>query len=298
MKPLAFDYFDPITLEEAIAILSKCGDEAKVLAGGQSLVPMMNFRLVHPTALIDLNRLASLDYIVERQGTLAIGALTRQHSVETSAFVRARSPLLAQALPFVAHLSLRRRGTIGGSVAHADPAAEIPTVLLALGATVIAQGPNGTRAIPAGQFFVSYFSTALKPGEVLTELQIPAVPHRTGSAFLEVSRRKGDLALVSVAAEITLSPQGICERAALALGGVGPTPFAAMEEAGLMVGQAPNGRIFQEIGQRVAARITPDNDLHGTAQYRKELATVLVNRALQAAMVRASAESSSMESPK
>jgi len=298
MKPIAFDYFDPATLAEALSILRECGDEAKAIAGGQSLVPMMNFRLVRPTALIDLNRLASLDFIVERQGAVAIGALTRQHIVETSAIVRARVPLLAEALPFVAHMALRRRGTVGGSVAHADPAAEIPTVLVALGATVIAQGPNGTRAIPADEFFVSYFSTALKSDELLTELRIPTVPPGTGSAFLEVSRRKGSLALVSVAAEITLSPQGICERAALALGGVGSTPFAAVEEAQLLVGQAPNLRAFQEVGQRVAARISPDSDLHGSAQYRKDAAAALVDRALQASAARASAASRSMESPK
>lgn len=295
MKPTAFDYFDPTTLEEALSVLSECGDAAKVLAGGQSLVPMMNFRLVRPTALIDLNRLGSLDFIVEREGSVVIGALTRQHSVETSAIMRTHAPLLAEALPFVAHMALRRRGTVGGSVAHADPAAEIPTVLVALGASMVAQGPKGTRVIPADQFFVSYFSTVLKADELLTELRIPAVPPRTGSAFLEVSRRKGDLALVSVAMEITLTPRGICERAALALGGVGATPFAAVEEAQLIVGEVPSQRMFQEIGKRVAARISPDSDLHGSAQYRKDTAAVLVDRALQTSAARAAAASRSME---
>ena len=295
MKPVAFDYFDPVTVDDVLALLRECGDGAKLLAGGQSLVPLMNFRVVQPTALIDLNRVGSLDYIVERDGVLALGALTRQHNVELSAAVRARAPLLAEAVPFVAHTALRRRGTIGGSVAHADPAAEIATVLVALGGTVIAQGSNGMRAIPADQFFLSYFTTALKPDELLTELQLPTVPSGTGAAFIEISRRRGDLALVSAAAEVTLSAGGICQRAALALGGVGATPYAAGDEARLLVGEAPNKRVFEEIGRRVAARISPDSDLHASAQYRKDVSAVLVCRALATAAARASESPRSME---
>jgi CO/xanthine dehydrogenase FAD-binding subunit len=287
MKPVGFDYFAPATVDEALALLREHGDGAKALAGGQSLVPLMNFRLVRPQVIVDLNRVPDLGYVVERDNALAIGALTRQGDVERSAVVRARAPLLAEAVPFIGHAAIRSRGTVGGSLAHGDPAAELPTVMTALGATLVACGPAGERVIPANKFFLSYLTTALAPDELLTEVRVPTAPPRTGTAFVEVSRRHGDFALVAVAAQVTLAADGVCERAALAVGGVGPVPFAAPDEAGCLIGDKPGDSVFAEVGRRVAARVTPDSDLHASRDYRREVAAALVRRALDAAAARA-----------
>lgn len=289
MKPVTFDYFDPTTVDEAVGLLRTHGEGAKALAGGQSLVPLMNFRLVRPTALIDLNRVTGLDDVRERDGMLALGALTRQHAVETSAEVRVQVPLLAEAVPFIGHAAIRSRGTIGGSVAHADPAAELPAVVVALAGTLVARGPGGERTIAARDFFLSYLTTALAPDELLTEIRLPVAPPRTGAAFVEVSRRHGDFALVAAAAQVTLAADGVCERVALALGGVGPVPFAAGDDARLLVGQTPTDAAYAEIGRRVAARVTPDSDLHASAEYRTDVAAVLTRRALAQAVERARA---------
>jgi carbon-monoxide dehydrogenase medium subunit len=289
MKPVAFDYFDPTTVDEALALLRTHGEGAKALAGGQSLVPLMNFRLARPQALIDLNRVATLDYVRAADGMLAIGALTRQHAVEFSADVRARCPLLAEAVPFIGHAAIRSRGTVGGSVAHADPAAELPTVVAALEGTLVARGPGGERTIAARDFFVSYLTTALAPDELLVEVRLPVAPPRTGAAFVEVSRRHGDFALVAAAAQVTLAADGVCERVALALGGVGAVPFAAGEDARRLVGETPTEGAYGEIGRRVAARVEPDSDLHASAAYRTDVAAVLTRRALAQAVERARA---------
>ena len=203
-----------------------------MLAGGQSLVPLLNFRLVRPAYLVDLNEIAGLDGIRLDDGHLAIGAMTRQRAVETSGLVRQRCPLLAEAMPQIGHVQIRNRGTIGGSLAHADPAAELPAVVAALDGELVLRSARGQRMLKPEQFFVAYLTTAAEPDELLVEVRLPAMPPRTGSAFLEVSRRHGDFALVGVAATVTLDADGVCTGGALALTGVGPTPVVARMRRG------------------------------------------------------------------
>jgi CO/xanthine dehydrogenase FAD-binding subunit len=268
-------------------VLHEHGERAKVLAGGQSLVPMMNFRLARPAALVDINRVTGLAYVREGPGSVVIGALTRHRELERSPVVRARCPLLAAAVPFIGHAAIRNRGTIGGSLAHADPAAELVAVAAALGARLVVRSVAGERVLTPSEFFVSYLTTALGADELLVEVRLPGVVPRTGSAFVEVSRRHGDFALVAVAAEVTLDDAGRCATARLALSGVGGVPFVATDEVALLLGDTPAGNTLAEVGRRVSAAVTPDGDLHASAEYRKELAAVLVRRALTEAVARA-----------
>jgi len=290
MKPPPFEYLDPRSVEEALALLKDHGEEAKVLAGGQSLVPLLNFRLARPRYLIDLNRIGALSYIREADGGLAIGAMTRQRVVERSPLVRQRCPLLTEAMPLIGHAQIRNRGTVGGSLAHADPAAELPAVVAALGGEFVVRGAAGQRVLTPEQFFVSYLTTALDASELLVEVRLPAWPPRTGWAFLEVSRRHGDFALVGVAAVLTLDGAGVCTHAALALTGVGPTPVLAEEAARGLVGHRPTPEAFREVGRRVSEDLRPDADLHASAEYRKHVAGVLTRRALARALERAAGE--------
>jgi CO/xanthine dehydrogenase FAD-binding subunit len=296
VKPPIFDYLLPRTLDEALELLHRYGDRAKVLAGGQSLVPLLNFRLVRPEYLVDINGLRELDYVREENGHVAIGALTRQRAVERSATIRARVPLLADAMPQIGHFQIRNRGTIGGSLAHADPAAELPAVVAALGGRLTVRGAGGTRTIGARDFFVGYLTTALAPDELLVGVTLPAVPPRTGSAFLEVSRRHGDFALVGVAAQLTLAPDGTCTACAVALTGVGPTPVVPDGVGRLVIGQQPSPAIFEACGQTVSSAVSPDGDIHASADYRRHVAGVLTRRALARALERAKAHSA-MEEP-
>ncbi|MBI2462263.1 MAG: xanthine dehydrogenase family protein subunit M [Candidatus Rokubacteria bacterium] len=284
MKPPPFEYHAPPSLEEALTLLREHGDEAKALAGGQSLVPLLNFRLARPRHLIDLNRIPSLDYIREDDGALAVGAMTRQRAVERSPLVRERCPLLAEAMPLVGHFQIRNRGTVGGSLAHADPAAELPAVVTALRGALVARRPGGQRVIPAERFFVAYLTTALEPDELLVEARFPAPPPRSGSAFLEVSRRHGDFALVGVAAVVTLDEGGVLTHAALALTGVGPTPVLAEEAARVLVGDRPTPQAFEAAARKVSEGLRPDADLHASAEYRRHVAGVLARRALARAV--------------
>jgi carbon-monoxide dehydrogenase medium subunit len=287
MKPAAFEYFAPESLDEALALLGKHSANAKLLAGGQSFVPMANFRVLRPEVVIDLNRIASLGFIAERDGDVAIGAMTRHRAVERSELVRKRCPLIAHAVPNIGHAVIRNRGTIGGSLSHADPAAEWPVVAIALGATMVARGPRGERLIAAKDFFVGLLTTAIAEDEILVEIRFPAAPARTGAEFLEISRRHGDFALVSVGAQVTLSGAGAIEEVRLALGGVGPFPFDARALAKLLVGSKPQASDLEALGAEVAAGIEPPSDLHASAEYRKEVAAVLVVRALRTALARA-----------
>ena len=280
MKPPRFDYVLPRGLEEALSVLAQHGEQAKVLAGGQSLVPLLNFRLVRPAYLVDLNDVAGLDGIRVADGWLCIGATTRQRAVETSALVRERCPLLAEAMPQIGHTQIRNRGTIGGSLAHGDPAAELPAVVAALGGELVLQSARGRRVLTPEQFFVGYLTTAVAPDELLVEVRLPVTPPRTGSAFLEVSRRHGDFALVGVAVTLTVDEAGVCTAGAIALTGVGPTPVVAREAARALVGVRPVPAAFEEAGHRVAAGVTPDGDLHASSEYRQHLAGVLTRRAL------------------
>jgi CO/xanthine dehydrogenase FAD-binding subunit len=287
MKPPRFDYVSPGGVEETLSILAQHGEQAKVLAGGQSLVPLLNFRLVRPAYLVDLNDLADLGGIRVADGRLCIGAMTRQRAVETSALVRERCPLLAEAMPQIGHTQIRNRGTIGGSLAHGDPAAELPAVVAALGGELVLQSARGRRVLTPAQFFVGYLTTAAAPDELLVEVRLPVAPPRTGSAFLEVSRRHGDFALVGVAVTLTVDEAGVCTAGAIALTGVGPTPVVAREAARALVGVRPAPAGFAAAGRRAAAAVEPDGDLHASSEYRTHLASVLTRRALARAAERA-----------
>jgi CO/xanthine dehydrogenase FAD-binding subunit len=287
VKPPPFDYLAPASLDEALTLLGDLGDGAKVLAGGQSLVPMLNFRLVRPQHLVDLNGLAELAGIREHDGHLVIGAMTRQRAVEMSELVSDRWPLLAEAMPQIGHAQIRNRGTIGGSLAHADPAAELPAVMAALGGELVLKSARRQRVLTAEQFFVAYLTTAVEPDELLVEARLPATPPRTGSAFIELSRRHGDFALVGVAATVTLDEAGVCTGSTIALTGVGPTPVLARAAARALVGARPGPGAFEDAGRRVAEAVTPDGDLHASSEYRKHLAGVLTRRALALAAERA-----------
>ena len=286
MKPPRFDYLAPRTLDEALAHLHHHGDQAKILAGGQSLIPMLNFRLAHPGVVVDVNRLTDLAYVRQHDGGVAVGALTRQHAVERSDLVRARVPVVAEACRFIGHAPIRHRGTFGGNLAHADPASELPAVMVALEAEMAVASRAGNRAVPAGEFFIGPLTTALRPGEMLTEIRIPAAPPRSGGAFVEMARRAGDFALVGVAALVTLDEAGQCARARIALCGVGPTPVRARAAEDALAGQAPTTAVLDEAADRAAAATSPPSDVHGSAEFRRKLARHFARQALAAAIQR------------
>lgn len=275
-------------MEKVFALLDRFGGDAKLLAGGQSLVPTMNFRLAQPAVLIDLNRLPGLDGIEDADDGLKMGAMVRQRTVERSPEVARRAPLLHEAMPWIAHGQIRNRGTIGGSLAHADPAAELPAIMLALEATLVARSASGSRRIGAAEFFPGLFSTALEPGEVLSEIVIPRRPVGSGAAFEEVARRHGDFALVGVAAEVVLAGDGTCGRARVALLSVGDGPVLAARAAAALEGRMPSAAVIAEAAESAAVEdIDPPEDIHASAGYRRQLTRVLVRRALTRAVARA-----------
>ncbi len=286
MKPPLFEYLAPASVDEALGFLRE-REDAKILAGGQSLVPLLNFRLVRPQFLVDVNGLTDLAYIRRDDGHLVIGGLTRQRAIERSALVRESCPLLAEAMPQIGHVQIRNRGTIGGSLAHADPAAEIPAVVAALDGELVVRGRDGERRIAPRDFFVGYLTTALQPDEMLVAVRIPVIRPRTGHAFLEVSRRHGDFALVGAAVSVTLDAAGAVSHAAVALTGAGATPFVASEAVRALVGQRPTPEAFEAVGRRVSEAVEPDSDLHASAEYRKHVGGVLTRRALARATERA-----------
>jgi carbon-monoxide dehydrogenase medium subunit len=288
MKPAPFEYHRPESVEEALSLLAEHGYDAKLLAGGQSLVPAMNFRMAVPAVLIDLNRIAGLDGIAEVDGGLRIGAMVRQRAAERDPLVAARAALISETLPFVAHAQIRNRGTMGGSIAHADPAAEIPAVMLALDARFRLRGPNGDRLVTAGDFFTGLFGTALEPDEMLTEIELPAAAPRTGWAFDEVSRRHGDYALAGIAATVTVDEAGLCSSARIALLSVGEGPVLAAEAAAALVGQAPDEAAIRAAAEPASQRdVDPPGDIHASPEYRRQLVKVLVQRVLPRAFERA-----------
>ena len=285
MKPPVFEYTAAGSIDEALAELEQHGDAAKLLAGGQSLVPLLNMRLATPERLIDLNRVAELAYVTERAGGLAIGAMTRQRAVERSALAALHVPLLADALPWVGHFQIRNRGTVGGSLSHADPAAELPAVALCLDARFTARGPAGERTVPAGTFFRNQLTTALTPTELLTEVWFPMSPRGSGSAWIELARRHGDYALVGVAAVVTLTGDRIGE-ARLALTGVEDRPTGRATETRL-AGESLTPGVLAEAADAVRRAIDPGSDIHATAAYRRHVAGVLTGRAIRTAAARA-----------
>ena len=286
MKPPVFEYTAVRSIDEAVAELRQHGDAAKLLAGGQSLVPLLNMRLAAPERLIDLNRVGELAYIRVRSGGLAIGAMTRQRAVERSALAAAHVPLVTDALPWVGHFQIRNRGTVGGSLSHADPAAELPAVALCLDARFTARGPAGERTFAAADFFRTQLTTALAPTELLTEVWFPPTPPGSGSAWLELARRHGDFALVGVGAVVTVRNERV-EEARVALTGVGDRPIRASQAEARLVGEPITPAVLAEAVEAVRRAIDPGSDIHATAAYRRHVAGVLGERAIRLAAARA-----------
>ena len=288
MKPAPFEYHAPRSIDEALALLAQHGDDAKLLAGGQSLLPVMNFRLAKPAVLIDLNRVPGLDHLGTEGGALRIGAMVRQRALERSAEVARLQPLLAETVPFVAHPQIRNRGTVGGSIAHADPAGELPAIAVALDASLRIRGPNGERRVAARDFFVALFTTDLGPEEMLTEIEIPAADPDCGWSFKEIARRHGDYAQVGVAARVALGGDGRCRAARLVYLSVGDVPIDARAAADLLLGEAPTAEVLEAAARTAAqSEVEPVTDIHATEAYKRRLTAVLTRRALETAVERA-----------
>ena len=292
MKLPSFEYRAAGSVDEAVGLLAEWGDEAKVLAGGQSLIPLLSFRLARPTYLVDINTIPELAGIADGP-TLELGATVRHRQAERSAVVKTRAPLIAAALGYVGHAAIRNRGTIGGSIAHADPAAEMPAVLTALGGEVVAQSRRGTRTIAAEAFIEGFLTTALEPDELLTAARFPTWPSPSGWAFNEFSRRSGDFAIVGVAALLGLGDEGHITRAALVFSGVGGTPVRAVEAEAALIGEVPSPELWATAAQLAGAGLDPGSDLHGSAAYRRHLAGVLTRQSLSEAYERASTNTTS-----
>ncbi len=288
MKPAPFAYFAPTTLDEALALLTEHGYDAKPLAGGQSLIPTMNFRLAQPSVLIDLNRVQELFYLQPTaEGGVRIGAMTRQRMVERSSLVAERAPLLHEVMPHIAHAQIRNRGTIGGSLAHADPSAELPAVAVALDAQLRIRSQHGERMTCATDFYMGLFTTDLAPDELLTEIVIPPLPPATGWAFQEVARRLGDYAMCGCGATVTLDADGRCVAARLVYLSVGEGPTPAHEAVTCIIGERLTPSVIAEAARIAGERdINPTADIHASVAYRRHLATVLARRALSQALQR------------
>jgi CO/xanthine dehydrogenase FAD-binding subunit len=283
MKPPKFDYHVPTTVEQALELLGRYGGDAKLLAGGQSLMPLLNFRLSRPAALVDLNRIPSLAYIREQDGQVRFGAMTRQRTIEFSPVVQARVPLLREATKLVGHLPIRTRGTIGGSIAHADPSAEYPSVLTALEGEVVARGPRGERVIKAKDLFQTYLTTSLEPEEVLVEVRLPAMPAGAGYALEEFARRHGDFAIIGIAA-VVVRDGARCKLARLATAGAGPVPVRLRAAEEILERDGFGDAAIEAAARRASELVSPDSDIHASADYRRHLTGVLTKRALKRAL--------------
>lgn len=283
MKPARFDYHRPASVEEAIAVLARYDGEARILAGGQSLVPMMNFRVATPAALVDINRIPALARITVEGEVVRVGAMTRQREIEHSPVIKEKLPLLAEAIRLVGHLPTRSRGTVGGSIAHADPAAEIPMVLVALDGAVVAQGPKGERHIAARELFQDALTTSLAPDEVLTEVRFPAVPSNAGCAIEEFARRHGDFALTAIAAVIVRDGDK-CVRAQLATGGVEPSPRRQSAAEAILMEKGLGDEAIAAAAAKAAEGVEPLSDHHASGDYRRHLTRVLMERAVRRAI--------------
>lgn len=288
MKPAPFEYHAPDSLEAALELKAEYGDEAKVLAGGQSLIPAMNFRVAQPVILIDLNKINELRYIKQQNGDLLIGAMTLQAEAEHDAQLAKSTPLLHETIPNIAHPQIRNRGTLGGSLAHADPAAELPVVATALQARMRAQSKDGERWIDVDDFFSGMFTVSLNPEEILVEIAFPNTPVSTGWSFVEVARRQGDYAMAGLAALLTLNDEGQCSTAKLVYLNVGDGPISAEKAAQSLVGRKPNKKTFAEAA-RIASNeeISPFGNVHASPDYQRHLSEVLTRRALSTALERA-----------
>ena len=282
MKLPPFEYEAPTTVADAVGLLAEHGDEASVLAGGQSLIPLLALRLARPAVLIDINGVDELSGVSAADGWVAIGAMTREYVAEESETVADAVPLLAAALPLIGHEAIRSRGTIGGSLAHADPAAELPAVARALDAEFVVRGPSGERVIPAAQWFEGFLTTSRRPDELLLEVRFPTARPGTGISFQEVARRHGDFAIVGLAASLVLSG-GVISDARLALAGMSDVPVRAGAAEDLLVGERPSTELFGEAARRATDDVDPPADLHGSSDYRRTVAATMVRRGLRAA---------------
>ncbi len=291
MKPAPFDYMAPDTLDEALAIINEHGFSAKLLAGGQSLIPAMNFRLAQPSLLVDLNRVEELDKLHPDESLgIRIGAMVRQAQLEHSPVIRELAPLIHEVMPHIAHPQIRNRGTIGGSLAHADPASELPVIMVALQAGFRLKRLGGERWVNAKDFFEALFTTALEPEEILVDIAVPPLKANSGYAFQELSRRHGDYAQAGVAAVITLDDGGICQEAHLVYLNAGEIPMSAHQAAAMMIGEKPTQKLVEEAAHFASQQeIDPTADIHATDQYKRHLAYVLGKRTIQSAITRARA---------
>ena len=286
MIPPAFDYHAPKTLPDAVGLLGRLGEDAKVMSGGQSLLPLMKLRFARPAHVVDIGRIPGLDYIKEEGGFLKIGALVRESALEASAVVRQKYPILADTAAVIADPLVRNLATVCGNLAHGDPANDHPATMLALGAEIVATGPRGERTIPIAQFFTGLFSTALSADEILTEIRIPAPPAGSGGAYAKLERKVGDFATAGAAAQLTVMG-GVVEKAGLGLTAMGPTPIKAADAEKYLAGKKADEAAFAEAGRLAAAATRPTADRRGAVDYKKEMARVLTMRALRKAAQRA-----------
>ena len=287
MIPAPFDYHAPKTLSEAVALLGRYRDEAKILSGGQSLLPLLKIRLGQAAHLVDIGRIPGLEYVKEEGGYLKIGGRTRESVLERSDLIRSKYPILADTTAVIADPLVRNLATVGGNLAHGDPANDHPATMLALGALIVATGPKGERTIPAGQFFTGLFTTALAPDEILTEIRIPVPPPKSGGAYVKLERKVGDFATAAVATQITLGRDGAVERAGIAVTNAGPTPVKATDAEIYLKGKKPDAAAIAEASRRASQAASPTADRRGSVEYKREMARVLAARALKQAVQRA-----------
>jgi carbon-monoxide dehydrogenase medium subunit len=287
MIPQSFEYFRPQSVSEAIALLEEHGEGAKILSGGQSLIPMMKIRLARPECIIDINRLADLHYVKEEAGFLKIGGLTREADLETSSLIRSKYLIILDTAASIADPQVRNMATVGGNLAHGDPANDHPATMLALEAEIVAIGPHGERIIPIKDFFLSIFTTALEHSEILTEIRIPIPPAGSGGAYFKLERKVGDFATVGVAAQVTLDGTGICRRVGIGLTNVGATPIKATRAEGFLAGKTMDKEQIDQAAQLAAEESQPSSDLRGPAEYKISMVRELTKRALVRACERA-----------
>ena len=287
MIPASFEYHAPTSVGEATELLARLGEDAKVLSGGQSLIPLLKLRLASPRHLIDINRIPGLAYVKEADGALRIGALAREVDLDESAVVRERYPLLADATRVIADPIVRNLATVAGNLAHGDPANDHPAVMLALGAEVTATGPSGERRIPIGAFFTGPFETALRRDELLTEIRVPAPAPRSGGSYMKLERKVGDFATAAVAVQVTLAADGTCAEVGIALTNAGLTPIKAGKAEAALKGKRPDEAAIKQAAQLAADAAQPDADLRGSVAYKKDMVRVLTARALRKAIERA-----------
>ena len=288
MIPPAFEYLRPNTVPEAIAFLQQYGDDAKILSGGQSLIPMMKFRLARPSHLIDINRISGLSYIKEEGGYLKIGGLVREAELEDSPLIRQKYPILFDTSRVIADPQIRNRATLAGNLAHGDPANDHPATMMALGAKVVATGPHGERVIPVESFFITLFTTDLQHDEIVTEIRIPTPPARSGGAYLKLERKVGDFATAAVAAQLTVGQEGTCQKAGIALTNVGAIPIKVAQGEEFLQGKKLDETSITQAAQLAAEAAQPSSDLRGPEEYKRGLVKELTRRALVRAYERAS----------